>query len=73
MAPATLHLLMSVSKSVVCITLGALVEQGVIATEALVTDHVPELDEPGMRGDREEPARTPGSCCRRPSTRSART
>jgi CubicO group peptidase (beta-lactamase class C family) len=50
MAPATLHLLMSVSKSVVGITLGALVAQGVIATEALVSDYVPELYESGYAG-----------------------
>jgi CubicO group peptidase (beta-lactamase class C family) len=50
MAPATLHLLMSVSKSVVGITVGALVGQGVIDTEAPVTHYVPALYESGYAG-----------------------
>jgi CubicO group peptidase (beta-lactamase class C family) len=50
MDPATLHLLMSVSKSVVGITAGALVAQGVIATEAPVTHYVPALYESGYAG-----------------------
>ena len=50
MDPATLHLMMSVSKSVVGITVGALVAQGVIATEAPVTHYVPELHESGYAG-----------------------
>ncbi|HEU5483362.1 MAG TPA: serine hydrolase [Microlunatus sp.] len=50
MEPATLHLLMSVTKSVVGLTTGALVAQGVIATEAPVTQYVPELHESGYAG-----------------------
>ena len=50
MDPATLHLLMSVTKSVVGITVGALVGQGVIDTEALVTHYVPALYESGYAG-----------------------
>ncbi|HYI57152.1 MAG TPA: serine hydrolase [Microlunatus sp.] len=50
MAPASLHLMMSVSKSVVGITTGALVAEGVIATEAPVTHYVPELYESGYAG-----------------------
>ena len=50
MDPATLHLLMSVSKSVVGITVGALVGQGVIDTEALATQYVPALHESGYAG-----------------------
>lgn len=50
MDPATLHLMMSVSKSVVGITVGALVAQGVIATEAPVTHYVPELHGSGYAG-----------------------
>ncbi len=50
MDPAALHLMMSVSKSVVGITTGALVAEGVIATEAPVTHYVPELSESGYEG-----------------------
>lgn len=50
MEPATLHLMMSVTKSVVGITAGALVAQGVIATDAPVTHYVPELADSGYDG-----------------------
>lgn len=50
MDPAALHLLMSVSKSVVGITVGALVGQGVIDTEMPVTHYVPALHESGYAG-----------------------
>lgn len=50
MDPATVHLMMSVSKSVVGITVGALVAQGVIATEAPLTHYVPELQKSGYDG-----------------------
>lgn len=50
MDPATQHLMMSVSKSVVGITAGALVAEGVIATEAPLTHYVPELYDSGYSG-----------------------
>lgn len=50
MEPSTLHLMMSVTKSVVGITTGALVAQGLIATEAPLTHYVPELYESGYAG-----------------------
>ena len=50
MDPSTLHLLMSVTKSVVGITVGALVGRGVIDTEALITHYVPTLYESGYAG-----------------------
>lgn len=50
MEPSTLHLMMSVTKSVVGITTGALVDQGVLATDAPLTYYVPELAESGYAG-----------------------
>jgi CubicO group peptidase (beta-lactamase class C family) len=50
MEPATLHLLMSVSKSIVGIVVGALVGQGVINVDEQVTAYVPELAKSGYRG-----------------------
>jgi CubicO group peptidase (beta-lactamase class C family) len=48
--PATLHLLMSVSKSIVGILVGALVGEGGINVEEQVTTYVPELAQSGYRG-----------------------
>jgi CubicO group peptidase (beta-lactamase class C family) len=48
--PATLHLLMSVSKSIVGILVGALVGEGAINVEEQVTTYVPELAQSGYRG-----------------------
>ncbi len=50
MEPATLHLLMSVSKSIVGILVGALVGEGAIDVEDQLTRYVPELAESGYRG-----------------------
>ena len=50
MAPATLHLLMSVSKSIVGILVGSLVDKGVLDVEQQVTAYVPELEQSGYRG-----------------------
>jgi CubicO group peptidase (beta-lactamase class C family) len=50
MEPATLHLLMSVSKSIVGILVGALVGEGVLNVEEEVTAYVPELARSGYRG-----------------------
>ena len=50
MAPATLHLLMSVSKSIVGILVGALVDKGVLDVEEQVIAYVPELEQSGYRG-----------------------
>jgi CubicO group peptidase (beta-lactamase class C family) len=50
MAPATLHLLMSVSKSIVGILVGALVHEGVLDVEEPVIAYVPELARSGYRG-----------------------
>ena len=50
MDPSTVHLMMSVTKSVVGIAVGALVSQGVIATDALLTSYVPELHRSGYDG-----------------------
>ena len=50
MEPATLHLLMSVSKSIVGIVVGALAGEGVLNVEARVTAYVPELERSGYRG-----------------------
>ena len=50
MEPATLHLLMSVSKSIVGILVGALVGRGRINVEEQVTAYVPELAQSGYRG-----------------------
>ena len=50
MEPATLHLLMSVSKSVVGILVGALASDGVLNIEGQVTAFVPELEQSGYRG-----------------------
>ena len=49
-APATPHLLMSISKSVVGCVVGNLVERGLLSPAHLVTDHVPELEQSGYRG-----------------------
>ena len=49
MEPATLHLLMSVSKSIVGILVGALVGQGAISVDDALTRYVPELAESGYR------------------------
>ena len=46
----TLHLLMSVSKSIVGILVGALARQGVLNVEEQVTAYVPELEQSGYRG-----------------------
>ncbi|MCE9623334.1 MAG: beta-lactamase family protein [Actinomycetia bacterium] len=42
-APEQTHLLMSVSKSLTATLIGVLVEQGLVATEACVTDYIAEL------------------------------
>ena len=49
-APATPHLLMSISKSVVGCVVGNLVERGLLSPSHLVTEHVPELEQSGYRG-----------------------
>jgi CubicO group peptidase (beta-lactamase class C family) len=48
--PATPHLLMSVSKSVVGCVAGILAEQGVLDPDALTTHYVPELKRSGYDG-----------------------
>ncbi|HEY6681607.1 MAG TPA: serine hydrolase [Propionibacteriaceae bacterium] len=48
--PATLHLLMSVSKSIVGILVGALTSEGVLNVEEQVTTYVPALERSGYRG-----------------------
>ena len=48
--PDTLHLLMSVSKSIVGILVGALAGHGVLSVEEQVTAYVPELEHSGYRG-----------------------
>jgi CubicO group peptidase (beta-lactamase class C family) len=48
--PATLHLLMSVSKSIVGILVGALAGEGLINVEEQLTAYVPELEWSGYRG-----------------------
>jgi CubicO group peptidase (beta-lactamase class C family) len=50
MEPATLHLLMSVSKSIVGVLAGALVGEGALNVEEQVTAYVPELAWSGYRG-----------------------
>ena len=50
MGPATLHLMMSVSKSIVGIVVGALVGKGVLNVEQQVTAYVPGLEQTGYRG-----------------------
>jgi CubicO group peptidase (beta-lactamase class C family) len=50
MEPDTLHLLMSVSKSIVGILVGALAGHGVINVDELVTAYVPEFEHSGYRG-----------------------
>lgn len=50
MEPDTLHLLMSVSKSIVGILVGALAAQGVLDLEEQVTALVPDLERSGYRG-----------------------
>ena len=50
MEPDTLHLLMSVSKSIVGILVGALAGQGVLNVDEQVTTYVPELEHSGYRG-----------------------
>ncbi|MGD9991525.1 serine hydrolase domain-containing protein [Pseudonocardia sp.] len=48
----TPHLLMSITKSVVGCVMANLVDRGVLSTDQLVTDHVPELSTSGYRGAR---------------------
>ncbi len=48
----TPHLLMSVSKSLVSCVLGCLIDQGLVRSGGLVTDHVPELAASGYAGAR---------------------
>ena len=50
MEPATLHLLMSVSKSVVGVLVGALVGKGAINVDEQASAYVPELAESGYQG-----------------------
>jgi CubicO group peptidase (beta-lactamase class C family) len=50
MEPATLHLLMSVSKSIVGVLVGALVAEGALNVKAPVTAYVPALGQTGYRG-----------------------
>ncbi|HJQ06269.1 MAG TPA: serine hydrolase [Nocardioides sp.] len=50
MTPATRHLLMSVSKSVVGVTAGALVDRGLLDPERQVTSYLPELENSGYAG-----------------------
>ena len=50
MEPATLHLLMSVSKSIVGVLVGALVGKGAINVDEQVSAYVPELAESGYQG-----------------------
>jgi CubicO group peptidase (beta-lactamase class C family) len=50
MTPATLHLLMSVSKSLIGCVAGSLVAEGALDVEALVTAYLPELSESGYAG-----------------------
>src|SRR4029450_3814218 len=50
MEPDTLHLLMSVSKSIVGVLVGALAGQGGLDLEGQVTAYVPELEHSGYRG-----------------------
>ena len=50
MEPDTLHLLMSVSKSIVGILVGALAGQGLLSVEEQITTYVPELEHSGYRG-----------------------
>jgi CubicO group peptidase (beta-lactamase class C family) len=50
LTPTTRHLLMSVSKSLVSTVTGALIDQGLITAEALVTDYLPELADSGYTG-----------------------
>ncbi|MDN5771703.1 MAG: beta-lactamase family protein [Microlunatus sp.] len=50
MGPASLHLLMSVTKSVLSMVTGSLVGQGVIDTEAPLTYYLPVLQESGYAG-----------------------
>ena len=50
MGPSTLHLMMSLSKSVVGIVTGALVAQGLVDTDAPVTHYVPALSVSGYAG-----------------------
>jgi CubicO group peptidase (beta-lactamase class C family) len=50
MEPATLHLLMSVSKSIVGILVGALIGERMLDVEEQVTAYVPELERSGYCG-----------------------
>jgi hypothetical protein len=50
LGPATRHLLMSVSKSLVSTVTGILVDRGAVDTDAPVTDYVPELARSGYAG-----------------------
>lgn len=52
MTPATRHLLMSVSKSVVGTVVAALIDRGVLDVDAPVTAYVPELAQSGYAGAR---------------------
>jgi CubicO group peptidase (beta-lactamase class C family) len=50
MTADTLHLLMSVSKSIVGCVAGSLVEQGLLSPDRLVSEYVPEIARSGYRG-----------------------
>lgn len=50
LTPSTTHLLMSVSKSVTSVAAGVLVERGLLRTDDLVTDVIPELGGTSFEG-----------------------
>jgi CubicO group peptidase (beta-lactamase class C family) len=50
MEPSTLHLLMSVTKSVVGTVIGSLIAQGIVDPEASVTHYVPAFHDSGYAG-----------------------
>lgn len=50
MAPGSHHLLMSVSKSLIAVVVGALVADGTLELDRPVSDYVPELDKSGYAG-----------------------
>ncbi|HET9649741.1 MAG TPA: serine hydrolase [Microlunatus sp.] len=50
MEPSTLHLLMSVTKSIVGTVIGSLVSHGVLDTEAQITHYIPAFHESGYAG-----------------------
>ncbi len=52
MGPKSLHLVQSVSKSVTAAAAGALVEQGLLDPDRLVTDYLPELEQTAYAGAR---------------------